>query len=45
MRVTTSRHRIDVSSTFALSTDVSLRPRFPAVSKPILAMRSISGTE
>ena len=43
-RVTTSRHRIEVSSTLALSTEHSLRPRARAVSKPTRAMRSISGT-
>ena len=39
---TTSRHRMLVSSTLALSTEQSLRPRFIAVSKPTRAMRRIS---
>ena len=40
--VTVSRQRRDVSSTLALSTLKSLRPRFSAVSKPTRAMRVIS---
>ena len=43
--VTTSRQRREVSSTFALSTDVTRDRRTAALSKATSAMRSISGRE
>ena len=44
-RSTVSRHRRLHSSTLALSTEQSLPRRFFAISKPMRARRSTSGTE